>query len=364
MNRILTYNQFVNEGSTYSPLDTYKALAFTTARAFNILSYLETIASVSTNNREWLSFLTKVRKEKDLDKKFELLETYTREKAGELKAYTNKRFSGNTGYYGNIFDVSILSEKIPDVIRNLKQASDLLIKDLSAAKIAARAKLIDDALPTERGLTLESLSQLNEGKVPPYDSDILNLIDRISGDIVTLRGVARSIIQVYPESKSYTEGIVQRYLDPAEDELNDIISRKEDVSDKPLSKSLIKAYKSDGWDIKSASDKAMVDLFVDLTALKDEVNEAGDLIRKASNKVTAALSGSDAATQWIEAANSMLDTIEAEIQKKEDAEEMRRKRSSMLPVSDNEPTRSTSTEPRRSTTEEIERLRSIIRGRR
>lgn len=369
--RIFTYNQFLNE-STYSPLETYKVLVYNLTRAFNILAYLENIAKPGGDNREWDLLTSKVVKEKDPVEKFDILIEYASKKHRDLTQYAKERakdFEGKFGFV--IFDVALLSERIPDVIKNLKQASALLTKDLSSEKIETRANLIDQSLPKERNFVFESLnywiiSESVQTKNPPYDSDIITLIDRISANIVAFRGIARSIVTVYPQSKDYTENVVSQYLDPQEKKLNELIDLKGVYSDKALPKSVIQAYEQRGWRIKNAAEKSAVDLYLELEKVSAAVVKAGEMIRQASSKIGDSLSSNDAASQWISAAKEMLDKIEDQIRKKEEMEDKNRRRRSMLPTPDEEtPQNNQSTEEggSRSISDEMNRLRIILGSR-
>lgn len=371
MNNIFTYYQFVNE-SVYSPLDSYKSLTLTLARAFSILFYLENIANPNLDNREWNLLLSKVKGERDLDPKFDLLVQYATKKHTELKQYARQRskeMEGKFGYFA--FDVAVLSERIPDVIKNLKQASDLLTANLSKEKIETRSKLIDEALPKEREYVLESirntaLYESNETRNPPFESDILILVDQISANIISIRTVARSIISVYPDSSGYVKNVVSQYLDPQEEKLRTLTDLKGSYSDKAIPKSVIKAYEQRGWRIKNSAEKSAVDLFIELEKLAEEVSKAGDMVRQASQKVSDSLSSNDAAGQWISAANEMLDKIEDQIQRKEEMEKKNRRRRSMLPTPDEETPKTDSIQPpdQRSITDEMNRLRDILGNRR
>lgn len=362
MSKLLTYKQFINEAEEYSPAEAYKPIATALSRAFNILFYLESIATPEMNERKWSLFSSKLKKVNNLDDKFEIIRDYMEEKHTELKSYTSSRFHGKTGYYGRVFDVGLLSERLPDVVDNLKQASDLLTKSLSTKDKKERLDILNTGIPSKRENVFESYLPLLENRKAPYDSEIIKLIQSVEGKLASLTMVTNSLIEVYPNSKEYTQNVANAYLEPIRKDLKKIIERKENISAGKLPRTTIKAYRRDGWDISTSAEKSAVDLFTELEELISRINVAGDKIRKASKKVEATLLSGNAAQEWINSANAMLDAIEDQIAEKEETERLKKRRSSMLPVSDD------SDEKEGASTEwdgmkDMERLKEIIRGR-
>jgi hypothetical protein len=361
---LLTYRQFINEAEEYSPVEAYKPIATALSRAFNILFYLESIATPDVNERKWSLFSSKLKKVDNLDDKFEIIRDYMEEKHLELKTYTSSRFTGKTGYYGRVFDVGLLSERLPNVIDNLKQASDLLTKSLSSKDKKARLDILNTGIPEKRENIFESYLPLLENRKAPYDSDIIKLIQNIEGKLASLTMLTNSLVTVYPDSKEYTQNVANAYLEPIRRDLKKIIERKENISTGKLPRTTIKAYRRDGWDISTSAEKSAVDLFTELEELIDKINVAGDKIRKASKKVEATLLSGNAAQEWINSANAMLDAIEDQIRDKEETERLRKRRASMLPVSDDENSSTPSGgESEWDGLKDIERLKTIIRGR-
>lgn len=330
MSRILTFNEFneLNESdSKFSPIETYKAVALGVSRAYNLMwSLLMTADPVDKRPDE---FGQALKKSISYDNKWNTINNSAKDVQKDLIKFA--------GILKNPkFNIGELSKNIIEALSNFKIASDILVDELADVEIKKRVSLIDLAFSATSNSLTESLLVEKDGQWVPNESDVLNYINAISSEIVALRSLGNSIIELYPKSKSYMQNVIDIYLNPIADKVSEILNKPLPTSELKLSKSVKRSYHNRGLKIEGLVDKRNVDSYEKLDKLRTELASVTIKIRKGIRNVVKGLGGEKDATLHIEAGNRMLDLVEKEISQKERLEDLERRSELMIPIGHDE----------------------------
>ncbi len=325
------------DNPSYSPLDTYRAVSLGVSRAFNLLSYFYAIAKPDANPATWKAIMREIGAKKDHNEKWQALIQAAEEIQSQIATYAAKRRSEgvNTGQF---FDVGVISEPIPEALRKFKSASDLLTKQLSPSKVAERLSLINRSLPLDPYKLEES--EVFEGirlKRTPTETEVLYLVDMLRAAVTQALSTARNMKELFPESASYVNGVVSKYITPASQKINQIINGEVPDSTLELSRSVRKSYEDKGWSINTVQDKYLVEQYEALIDMQDDINIGLDKINQAKNNVIKELMPESQAGEFIDAGNRILNSVESQIKEKEKVSELRRRANLMLPISKDDP---------------------------
>ncbi len=341
MRHIQNFTSFseLNEGEniSYSPVDSYRAVALGVSRVFNLLSYFYAIAKPDASADSWKATMKGIASKKDYDQKWESLIETADEIRSKIDEYAKKRRNDNVNL-GRFFDVEVVSRPVPNALQKFKVASDILTKELKSDGIRERLLLIDKALPLEPFRLAES--QINESakkKRTPTEAEVLNLAGTLSTSITQALSLSRDIKEIYPESKSFVDGVIKQFIEPASKKIDDVLNTPAPDGSLKLSKSVRKSYEDKGWVLDTTRDKHLIDQYEDLIDLMDEVQMAKTRIRQTKDNVMKELAPRSNATEYIEAGNRILDSVEAQIQDKEKVEDLRRRANLMIPIAKDQP---------------------------
>jgi len=331
------FNINEKENISYSPLSAYKAIALGVSRAFNLLGYFYAIAKTDADPKEWKSQMAEISLEMDPKKKWDNILNVSKNIQSDIEQYASKRRKENINI-GKFFDVGVNSKEIPNALEKFKVASEILTEELPIGKIRERLQLINKSLPTEPYKLDESI--LNEGirnKRAPSESELLTLADNLSSSITRALSISRNMKQLFPEAESYLDNVVKRYISPASDKVNKILSTPPPDSSLELSKSVKKSYKRQGWLVNTVQDKYIVDQYTDLLELQDDIKIGVEKINKGKENIIKELAPSSDAKEFIDAGNRILDYVEDKVAEKEKVEDLRRRSNLMIPVAQDEP---------------------------
>ncbi len=331
------FNINERENTPYSPLSAYKAVALGVSRAFNLLGYFYAIAKTDADPNEWKSQMTQISSEMNPNKKWDKIIQVAEDIQSEIEQYASGRRSERINV-GRFFDVGVNSKEIPKALEKFKAASEILSKDLVPRKIRERLQLINQSLPTEPYKLEESL--LVEGvdnKRPPSESELLTLADNLSSSITRALSLSRNMKQLFPEAESYLDDVVARYITPAADKVQKILTTPTPDPSLELSKSVRKSYKRQGWLITNVQEKYIVDQYTDLLELQEDIKTGIEKINKGKENVIKEFAPSTDAKEYIDAGNRILDFVEEKVARKETEEDLRRRSNLMIPVGQDEP---------------------------
>lgn len=325
------------ENISYSPIDSYRAVALGVSRVFNLLSYFYAISKPDANADQWKASMKGIASKKDYEEKWKAIIKTAEEIRSQIEVYAKKRRDENVNL-GKFFDVEVVSRPIPSALQKFKVASDILTKELKQEGIKERLLLIDKALPLEPFRLAESLiNEASKKRRTPTEAEVLNLAGTLSTSITQALSLSRDIKEIYPESKSFVDGVIKQYIDPASKKIEDVLNSPAPDGSLSLSKSVRKSYEDKGWILNTTADKHLIDQYEDLIDLEDDVRTAREKIRQAKDNVMKELAPRSNATEYIEAGNRILDSIESQIQDKEKVEDLRRRANLMIPIAKEQP---------------------------
>jgi hypothetical protein len=337
------FNINEKENTSYSPLTAYKAVALGVSRVFNMLGYFYSIARPDADPKRWKSEIDKISNVKDYKLKWDGLSSLVSELQSDIEKYASKRRMDEINP-GRFFDVGTHSRSIPVALEKFKAASDILTKDLPVSKIRERLSLINQGLPKEPYKLEESaLNENSKKKRAPGESEMLMLADNLSSSVTQALSTARNLKQLFPDSVSFIDSVIARYITPASDKIKEILETQAPDPSLKLSKSVRKSYERKGWNIDTVREKYLADQYEDLIDLEDLVLEGVEKINKAKENISDELAPSSDAGEFIDAGNRILDSIEDKIAEKERVKDLRRRAQLMIPVAQDEPIPSTQT---------------------
>ena len=337
INDFSTFGKLYEENKSYSPLKTYSSIAFGVSRAFNLLSYFYAIAKVDADPGEWKKAMLSISSKKTHKEKWDQIIKTAETIQSQINTYAAKRRSEvkNAGKY---FDVGVAAEPIEDALKKFRSASEILVKQLSDAGIKERLSLIDRSIPYDPYKLEES--QIFEGrndKRTPTESEIIQLVDMLSGSVTQALSTARNMEILFPDAKSYLDGVVKKFITPASQKIDEILGQTPPDDKMELSKSVRKSYEDKGWILKTVKDKYLIDQYEDLIDLKDLVRVGMENLQKAKDNVIKELAPQGEAGEFIDVGNRILDSVESNIVEKERIEDLRRRANLMLPIAKDEP---------------------------
>lgn len=337
LNDFSTFGRLYEENKSYSPLKTYSSIAFGVSRAFNLLSYFYAIAKVDADPGEWKKAMLSISSKKTHKEKWDQIIKTAETIQSQINTYAAKRRSEvkNAGKY---FDVGLAAEPIEDALKKFRSASEILVKQLSDAGIKERLSLIDRSIPYDPYKLKES--QIFEGrndKRTPTESEIIQLVDMLSGSVTQALSTARNMEILFPDAKSYLDGVVKKFITPASQKIDEILGQTPPDDKMELSKSVRKSYEDKGWILKTVRDKYLIDQYEDLIDLKDLVRVGMENLQKAKDNVIKELAPQGEAGEFIDVGNRILDSVESKIAQKEKVEDLRRRANLMLPIAKDEP---------------------------
>lgn len=337
------FNINEKENISYSPLTAYKAVALGVSRVFNMLGYFYSIARPDADPKKWKSQIDKISGIKDYKLKWDGLTSLASELQGDIEKYASKKRMDEINP-GRFFDVGTHSRSIPVALEKFKAASDILTKELPDSKIRERLSLINQGLPKEPYKLEESaLYENSKKKRAPGESEMLMLADNLSSSVTQALSTARNLKQLFPDSVSFIDSVIARYIKPASDKIKEVLETQAPDSSLKLSKSVRKSYERKGWNIDTVREKYLVDQYEDLIDLQDLVSDGVEKINKAKENIFDELAPSSDAGEFIEAGNQILDSIEDKIAEKERVKDLRRRAQLMIPVAQDKPIPSTTT---------------------
>jgi len=325
------------ENISYSPLDSYRAVALGVSRVFNLLSYFYAIAKPDASSDSWKATMKGIASKKDYEEKWKLLIESADEIRSQIDEYAKKRRTEGANL-GKFFDVEVVSRPVTTALQKFKVASDILTKELKADGVRERLLLIDKALPLEPFRLAESkINESTKKKRTPTEAEVLNIAGTLSASITQALSLSRDIKEIYPESKSFVDGVIKQFIEPASKKVEDVLNAPAPDESLKLSKSVRKSYEDKGWVLDTTRDKYLIDQFEDLIDLSDDIQMAKTKIRQAKDNVMKELAPRSNATEYIEAGNRILDSVEVQIQDKEKVEELRRRANLMIPIAKDQP---------------------------
>jgi hypothetical protein len=339
MRFIKPYQEFnINEkeNTSYSPLSAYRAVALGVSRALNLLGYFYSIAKPEVDPSEWERLMSNIKKARDLNSKWDNILSTSKEIQNDIERYARGRRDSDLNI-GRFFDVGVHSKSIPVALEKFRAASNLLTQGLTDKNIKDRLALIDGAIP-ENPYTL-SESDINEAfgkKRAPSEAEVLMLADGLRSSVTQALSTARELKEIFPDSRSFINNVVDRYITPASEKVKDVIETEAPDPSLKISKSVKNSYKRKGWTIDSVKDKYFVDQYEDLMELQESVREGIEKIGKAKDNIIDELAPSTDAGEFIEAGNRILDSIEDKIAEKEKVRDLRRRASLMIPIAQDE----------------------------
>ena len=115
------------ENISYSPLDSYRAVALGVSRVFNLLSYFYAIAKPDASADSWKAIMKGIASKKDYEEKWKLLIDSADEIRSQIDEYAKKRRTEGVNL-GKFFDVEVVSRPVPIALQKFKAASDILTK--------------------------------------------------------------------------------------------------------------------------------------------------------------------------------------------------------------------------------------------
>jgi len=330
------FNINEKENTSYSPLSAYRAVALGVSRALNLLGYFYSIANPEVDPREWDRLMSAIKKARNLDSKWDNIISTSKELQNDIERYARGRRDDDLNI-GRFFDVGVHSRSIPVALEKFRAASNLLTQNLPEKSIKERLGLLNGALP-ENPYTL-SESAINEAfgkKRAPSEAEVLMLADALRSSVTQALSTARELKEIFPDSKSFIDNVVGRYITPASEKVKEVIGTETPDQSLKISKSVKNSYKRKGWSIDSVQDKYLVDQYVDLIDLQESVREGIEKIGKAKDNIIDELAPSTDAGDFIEAGNRILDSIEDKIAEKEKIRNLRRRASLMVPIAQDE----------------------------
>ncbi len=340
MRHLKKYQDFnINEKEkiSYSPLSAYKNVALGVSRAFNLLGYFYSIAKYDVDPKEWKSWMSEISSEMNTKKKWDKIIEVSKTIQSEIEKYASGRRMQKINV-GRFFDVGVYSRDIPKSLEKFKIASEILTRELSSEKIKERLKLIDQSLPKEPYKLNESIiNESSSNKRPPSESEMLTLADNLSSSITRALSLSRNMKQLFPEAESYLDDVVARYITPAANKIKKILSTQPPEASLELSKSVRKSYRNNGWIIRTVQEKYIVDQYVDLLKLQEDIKIGIEKINKGKENVIKELAPSTDAKEYIDAGNRILDSVENKISDKEREDDLRRRSNLMIPVAQDKP---------------------------
>jgi len=358
------FNINEKENISYSPLSAYKSVALGVSRVFNMLGYFYAIARPEADPKRWKSEINKISNVVDYKLKWDKLESLASNLQKDIEQYASKRRMDEINP-GRFFDVGTHSRSIPIALEKFRSASDILTKELPNSKVRERLALVNQGLPKEPyKLEESSLYEGSRKKRAPGESEMLMLADNLSSSVTQALSTARNLKQLFPESVSFIDSVVARYITPASDKIKEVLETQTPDPSLKLSKSVRKSYSRIGWDIDTVQEKYLVDQYEDLVDLENLVAEGIVKINKAKENISDELATSSDAEEFIEAGNRILDSIEDKIAEKERVRDLRRRSGLMIPVAQDEPIPSnTSTTTRQKELVSTDELRKLLQRR-
>jgi len=329
-----------------------------------MLGYFYAIARPEADPKKWKSEINKISNVVDYKLKWDKLESLASNLQKDIEQYASKRRMDEINP-GRFFDVGTHSRSIPIALEKFRSASDILTKELPDSKVRERLALVNQGLPKEPyKLEESSLYEGSREKRAPGESEMLMLADNLSSSVTQALSTARNLKQLFPESISFIDSVVARYITPASDKIKEVLETKTPDPTLKLSKSVRKSYSRMGWDIDTVQEKYLVDQYEDLIDLENLVAEGIVKINKAKENVSDELAPSSDAGQFIEAGNRILDSIEDKIAEKERVKDLRRRAGLMIPVAQDEPIPSnTSSSTRQKELVSTDELRKLLQRR-
>lgn len=325
------------ENISYSPVNSYRAVALGVSRVFNLLSYFYAIARPDASPDSWKAAMKGIASKKDYNAKWDALIQTADELRSEIDQYARKRRTEGVNL-GNFFDVEVVSRPVPNALQKFKTASDILTQELKIEGIRERLLLLDKALPLEPfRLAESSVYEASKKKRTPEEFEVLNLAGNLGASITQALSLARDIKQIYPESKSFVDAAIKQFINPASKKVEDVLNTPAPDGSLKLSKSVRKSYEDKGWVLDSTKDKYLIDQYEDLIDLSDAVRMAQIRIGQAKDNVMKELAPGNNATEYIKAGNRILDSVESQIGNKEKVEDLRRRANLMIPIAKDQP---------------------------
>lgn len=341
MQHIKDYRNFYKlneeENPSYSPLDAYMAVALGISRAFTLLSYFYAIAKPDADPFAWKAAMKGIAAKKDYEGKWNAITETADEILSAINKYAAKRRTENVNV-GKFFDVGVVASPISNAIQKFKQGSDILTKQLKDQAIKDRLLLLDKALPLDPyRMTESSINEAQKSRRTPTEAEVLNLADLLRASVTQMLTTAREMKELFPDSKSFVNDVVSKYVTPASVKIQEILNSNPPDDSMQLSKSVRKSYEDKGWVLKTVRDKYLIDQYEDLIDLQDELNVALDKIKKAKDNVIKELAPRSDAGEFVDAGNRILDSVESKVQEKEKIEDLRRRANLMLPIAKDQP---------------------------